>query len=215
MKNHNLYLSALVTLLFLSVSCGTSGSYDEQADNKSTEQVTAVVDSLMSLEPELALSSLSVVKAQMPSLISDEVKPAIEKTSENVVAYLFSQALIGKSSFEENDIMEDFVKIGEPLRESMRKYEEEKHPELIFGLASLTNVNDSTKTEKRVYIFDENDLSSVKRMEKFPSKSSKDILMLFALAYGDKIDYNNKDFKPEDIKDINENPILKFIVTDY
>ena len=123
MKNHNLYLSALVTLLFLSVSCGTSGSYDEQADNKSTEQVTAVVDSLMSLEPELALSSLSVVKAQMPSLISDEVKPAIEKTSENVVAYLFSQALSGKSSFDENDIMEDFVKIGEPLRESMRKYE--------------------------------------------------------------------------------------------
>ena len=52
-------------------------------------------------------------------------------------------------------------------------------------------------------------------MEKFPSKSSKDILMLFALAYGDKIDYNNKDFKPEDIKDINENPILKFIITDY
>lgn len=212
MMYKRIFLS-VVALLFMLVSCSASDSNGKQPDDKSTEQVTAVVDSLMALEPDMTLTSLSVVKAPMPSFMAEEVKPALKKSADLLGAYILGQALGGKKSSNEKEMVAEIVTIGAPLREAMKKYESEDHPDFVFGLAKVVNNQDSTKNERRLYVFEENDLSSVKEVNKFSSKTSNDIAMLFALAFGDQIDIDNRDMKLEDLKVVKDSPILKFIVS--
>ncbi|MDE7431253.1 MAG: hypothetical protein K2N34_04985 [Lachnospiraceae bacterium] len=202
----------LFILLILISSCSSSSKGD-QADDKSTEQVTAVVDSLISTESDMKLVSLSVVKAPMPSFMADEVQPAIKQSAEMMAAYIFSKALTGdKNSDSKDEFREAVIAMGAPLREAMKKYEDENHPDFVFGLANVVNTKDTTQKERRLFVFEENDLKNAKRIEKFSKKNMSDVGMIIALAYGDQIDVENKDLKLEEVEFIKNNPILKFIV---
>ncbi|MDE6008383.1 MAG: hypothetical protein K2G90_04170 [Muribaculaceae bacterium] len=202
----------LFTLLILFSACNNN-SEGKKADDKSTEQVTAVVDSLMATEPDMSLVSLSVIKAPMPSFMADEVQPAIKQSAQMMATFIFSKALTGGKTSDSNDEMrETILAMGAPLREAMKKYEAEDHPDFVFGLANVVNSKDTTLKERRLFVFEENNLKSAKRVEKFSKKNMTDVGMILALAYGDQIDVDNKEQKFEDIEVIRNNPILKFIV---
>lgn len=208
----NLFYSLFVLMVLL-VSCSSSSSDGKKADNKSTEQVTAVIDSLMALEPDMKVESLSVVKAPMPSFMADEVQPAIKQSAEMMANYIFSRALTGRKNSDSKDEMrESILAMGAPLREAMKKYESEDHPDFVFGLANVVNTQDSTQKERRLFVFEKDNLSKAKRVEKFSKKNMTDVGMIIGLAYGDQIDPDNKDLKLEDIEVIKNNPILRFIV---
>ena len=206
----NLFITAFALMILVS-SCG--GSQGKQVDDQSTEQVTSVVDSLISTESDMKLVSLSVVKAPMPSFMADEVQPAIKQSAEMLANYIFGKALTGsKSSDSEDEFREAILAMGAPLREAMKKYEAEDHPDFVFGLANVVNTKDTTQKERRLFVFEEKDLNNAKRIEKFSKKNMSDVGMIIALAYGDQIDVENKDLKLEDVEFIKNNPILKFIV---
>ncbi len=198
-------------LIMLISSCG--GSQGEKADDKSAEQVTAVIDSLMTSEPDMNLVSLSVIKAPLPSFMADEVQPAIKQSAQMMANYIFGKALTGgKTSDSKDELREAILAMGAPLREAMKKYEAEDHPDLVFGLANVVNANDTTQKERRLFVFEENNLKKPTRVEKFSKKNMADVGMILGLAYGDQIDVENKDLKLEDVQFIRNNPILKFIV---
>lgn len=213
-KYFKLLTLCAVTCMAFFASC--SNSKGEQADNKASKQVTAVIDSLVAAEPDMNIKSIEVISTKMPSIMADEVQPALNQSAEMMATYMFGKALGGykKNKDSNQNLMDNFVTMGAPIREAMKKYESENHPEHIFGLVRLTNSKDSTITERRLYIFEENDFKNVKRVEKYTKKSISDIAMILAIAYSDEIDLSNKDFKFQDIKAIRENPILMFVVED-
>lgn len=204
-------LSILAIVLLIVTAC--SNAKGNEADSKSTKQVTAVIDSLVASEPDMTIESIEVVNAKMPSVMADEVRPALEKSGEMIGYYIIAQAMGGSKELGD-DFNESFVAIGAPLREAMKQYESEDHPEFVFGLTKLKHQKDSLLNERRIYIFDEDNLDSVKRVEKFPAKSANDIGILLGLAYGDQVDLKDKNAKFQDMKTIKENPILMFIVED-
>lgn len=206
-------LCALMCIMFFT-NC--SNSKGEKADNKSTKQVTAVIDSLIASEPDMAIESIEVINAKMPAVMADEVQPALKKSGDMIGAYMIAMAFGGHSKDENSKqkLLEDFLTMGAPLREAMKKYDSENHPDYVFGLVRVENSKDSTKNERRLYIFEENDLNNVKKVEKYTKKSMSDRGLTLALAYGENIDPTDKDFKFENIKAIKENPVLMFIVED-
>lgn len=209
MNKHLLLLS--LGLIALISSCG--GSKGKQVDDTSTKQVTAVVDSIIASEPDMDLVSLSVIKEPMPSFMADEVQPAIKQSAEMMATYIFSKALAGgKNSDSKDELREAILAMGAPLREAMKKYEAEEHPDFVFAMANIVNSKDTTQKERRLFVFEENNLKKVKRVEKFSKKNMSDVGMIIALAYGDQIDFENKDLKLEEIEFLKNNPILKFIV---
>lgn len=215
MKQFLSSFAIILSMIVMLTGCNKSGG--KQVEDKTMQIVKASIDSLMNLEPDLKVTSLSVIKSQMPAVFAEELKTPLKSSGELLGMYIFAKAMGGKTEDkdkESDEIIETVTNISLPVKEAIKKYEAEIHPDYIFGLAKVVGVSDTTKTEKRVYIFEENNPSKLYDQQFIKSKKSSDIAILLAMAYADKEDFLNKDFKLESNEKIKNDPVLSFLINE-
>lgn len=199
-----------LSIFILPMGCGKS------VDNKYQEQATAIIDSIVALEPGVIIESLEFQNLKTPAFFNEEIEGTVKQVGNSFVGLMFAAAL-GSADSKDPKVKEEFEKqliaVVSPLKSKVEELEKDP-PVKCFAFLTLKKNETDTVGEKRIYILNPDNPKDVEKTIDV-SKSRKHIIEDLFLTYAsvDVLDMKG-DEMIEFVKKHTDSPVYSFILDD-
>lgn len=221
--------TALLGLIMVVASCSASGETGKTIDMESQRAATAVINCKIAETSDLRLDSLIFVREKMPAVFAKELSRSQSQIMKKFFSFVMFSGLSGRFDDESGkgdpdkkaernaEVWREFLTMNEPYRKEVAQYEKSDRPYYLFGLATITNLKDSSKNERRLYIFPVDTPDSLLDVKGIRTSKRSDFAIAILMTHIDPQDIDKDFIKKGDqavfeSKPVQSNPIYKFLL---